>query len=476
MYRVTAQMYGEDGIAITIPDEPVAESAREAAVSPEQGNVIAFHQFFVYLDVGRWGGASDRYFGVIYGDAGLTYVAICEYASAGSYIDILPHIRDEHLTHPVVRTVLGFLNDCSARVVDGWGFQGLVNTEGKLYLLLGDVHLPVYAATRQPPVLGASSPPCRIDGNYIRHIQQTPSERTALENILASGILSPLDGGRTDLTRINEVDGWRSQYARNDIFTVPSSNAPAEDLHRFVRLARGWEDGEEGLSGATDNPRVPIHFIQLGDMYELWVGLRRLFAERSDPVLELRPPPLCDSCRVEPDICPEHSSGGVPVTAESVIRQWVDCVHQTTRWPAASRPGLSVTTGLAEGLGGCGFTRQTWLYGNHDNYLALLHRQLGLDERHPNFFDDGILVEHGHAGDEYNRDGAAGGHAVTQCGAFVWNVRTFTNFDFVRTSERRKFLRHATRQFIAPRYLFRIYAMAHTHHTYLATVTLQGPV
>ena len=35
MYRVTAEMYGDDGIAITIPEEPVAEDAREAAVSPE---------------------------------------------------------------------------------------------------------------------------------------------------------------------------------------------------------------------------------------------------------------------------------------------------------------------------------------------------------------------------------------------------------------------------------------------------------
>jgi hypothetical protein len=469
MQRVTAQIDRQDNIRLTIHDP--SESEEEPSVSPEQGNVIRFQPYFVYLDVGRWGGVSDRNFGVIYGDDRLTYVAVCEYVPSGSYLNTLPGVPPEHSSHQVIQTVIGFLNSSGSRVVDGVCIGRMVDTNGRLYFLLGDVHLPVYAsgAHRLHRVQ------CRIDGNYIRYIQNTPDERSALERFAASGIASPLilSGGDIEVRRISTVSGWRINYLNNDIFTVQSSNAPADDLSYLVQQSRLWENGEQGLQGAEGRPRAPIHFIQLGDMYELWVGLRRLFLETSSPSLRLQRP-RCVDCEVESEYCPLTSSSTGTVTAEGVIRDWVNCIHQNTTWAVGGSSRATVRLSLAEGLASCGFSHMTWLYGNHDNYLGILHRQLGLPQREPSYSARGIHVEHGHAGDEYNRDGEAGGHAITQCGAFVWNLRPFTNYDFIQNRQRRQFIEYSVRKYIEPSQLFRVFAMAHTHAPYLARVSVRG--
>lgn len=469
MHRVTAQIDRQDRIRLTIYDP--SESAEEPSVSPEQGNVITFQPYFVYMDVGRWGGASDRNFGVIYGDDRLSYVAICEYVPSGSYLDTLPGVEPEHYSHNVIQTVIGFLNASGSRVVDGMCFPRMVNTDGKLYFLLGDMHLPVYTSGSHR----FSRVQCRVDGNYIRYIQDTPDERSALERFAASGIASPLilSGGETEVRRISTAEGWRTHYLNNDIFTVRSSNAPADDLSYLVHQSRLWENGEQDLQGAEGRPRAPIHFIQLGDMYELWVGLRRLFEETSSP--SLRPQlPRCYDCEVESEYCPRSSSSAGTMTAEEVVRELVDCVHENTLWAAGSSSRAPIRLSLAEGLAGCGFSHMTWLYGNHDNYLGMLHRQLGLPQREPFYSVLGIHAEHGHAGDEYNRDGEPGGHAITQCGAFVWNLRPFTNYDFIQNRQRRTFLEYSVRKYLEQNQLFRVFAMAHTHEAYLARVAVRG--
>jgi hypothetical protein len=90
--------------------------------------------------------------------------------------------------------------------------------------------------------------------------------------------------------------------------------------------------------------------------------------------------------------------------------------------------------------------------------------------RSHNLYEHQILIEHGHEGDPHNRDGASTGHAITQGGAFVWNLRPFVALG--ETSQRLMFLRYATEKFIRTRDPVKIFVMAHTHIPYLAIVRL----
>ncbi len=457
MRQVFARVDGDD-VSLRIMDHVTSQ-----AVTLDHHNVIDQGDDFVYLDVGRWGG-SDRFFGVVYGNEDECHVALCEYVGESGRVRDLP---GQSCSGPVARVVREFLNTCQSRIVDGARFQ-TINTAGKLYLLLGDLHVPIVShlcrdcrdgGTERPEIM------CRVDENYMR--QLAPGSLTDFFNLrgLANlGLLSPSPD--VDRILINNINEWYRRYLENDIFTDPSSNAAAQDLQRFITLALGWQVAENSPRNGID--RAPIHFVQLGDMYELWVGLKRLFEATPSSQREVRiAAPPCRRNGASLDRCYNYSANQCQIQdSETTIRYWVNKVHENTT-VAVDGEQQSLCCWLHESAR---FSQNTWLTGNHDCYLRTLGTSLGLPRRYMNLSENGMLIEHGHEGDAYNRDGSSSGHDITQGGAFLWNLRPFVALG--EDSQRRVFLGYSVKKFIRPQSDMKFFAMAHTHLPYLAIVTV----
>jgi len=228
---------------------------------------------------------------------------------------------------------------------------------------------------------------------------------------------------------------------------------------------------------------IETHLIQVGDMYEVWVGLKRLFegtqpgrrevnicAPTQDTCYFYDPSSLSDrSC----DICRTASPNDSRY--RDIVRDWLRMVNNTTQ---------SGSESLAQWLHDeTGFPHKTWLYGNHDNYVrtAALCADVGIPLRTLRLVEHGIQFEHGHEGDVYNRDGAASGHAITQGAAFVWDLRPILSSWVSEVlgapqQMRNGFIRYAAEKFLRNEDPIKIFVMAHTHIPYLAVVRLAGGV
>ena len=454
MRRVLAHVDGSD-VSLRIMDQ-----TGSAAVTLEHHNVVSQGDDFVYLDVGRWGG-SDRYFGVVYGNGDESYVLLCAYAAQSGRVRDLPGQAAYGSVDGVIRS---FLNACRSRIVDGARFI-TVDTAGKLYLLLGDLHLPLVnhlCNTWTNRSSGLPEVACRVDHPYMDSLDpEAWQDYFSLRGIANAGVLSGAPG--LERFELLFIDAWYETYLENDIFTDPSSNAAAQDLQRFLSLALNWQQSADSLAD-----HVPVHFVQLGDMYELWVGLKRLFEATDSNERQVRiANPTCLRDGGSRDNCDTYRTSHCQTRAsQDVIRDWVRKVHENT----AVRVGSS-EVGLCQWLyDSAEFRNCTWLVGNHDNYLRPLSNSLGLPRRMMNLYENQVLLEHGHEGDEYNRDGAASGHDITQGGAFLWNLRPFVALG--EDDQRRNFLRYSIRKFIDPDINIKFFGMAHTHLPYLAVVTV----
>jgi len=468
MHHVIATVTG-DQVSVRILDQPSLTT-----VSLDHHNTVVRGDDFVYLDVGRWGG-NARNFGVIYGGQTESYVAVCEYTGQPGGARRLPGQAGDTRT---IRVVRNFLNTCLSRIVYGGRFAGThgqsVNTDGKLYLLLGDLHLPLVnhlCSIWQNRQSGVPEIPCRVDKRYMEALAPTSLlDFFNLRGLANLGLLSPSAG--VDRLRIDAIGQWYQQYLSNDIFTDASSNAAAQDLHHFVELAQGWEpasprDGQEHDS-------TSIHFVQLGDMYELWVGLKCLFraTPESRRVVQLQDPP-CRRQGGSTDQCATHSSGSctrTPPRSDAIVGEWVDMVNEnTTITIIQGNPPVSLAQYLHNATT---FSHKDWLIGNHDNYLYLqqLSRSCRVPQRSEYLHENQILMEHGHNGDVYNRFGATSGHDITQGGAFVWNLRPFTALGMDEI--RRGFLKYAVKKYVGTQFDFKAFVMAHTHLPFLGVVTI----
>ncbi len=449
--RITVRRIGEEG-----PDAP----DYICPVALDSDNSHSLQDQYAYLDVGRWGG-TNRNFGIIYGYGDSCYVAVCQYTPAGqSYTPATlpePATANSAVSHPVIQ----FLRHCRGTILHGRAFDS-VDTQEKFYLILGDLHLPLVNHFNRPDPSRTPLPEikCRVDAAYMDSIIPSLNDFASLQAVATSGLISLSPG--MDRLMINSPMRWYERYNESDIFTDQSSNAVAEDLKAFIELAQRWS-----YTG------IQVHLIQLGDMYELWVGLKRLFegTESSRRQVNISAPTqttcyfnnsssisdlTCNDCNSTPPQTSQYYRG--------VVQGWVEKVNDTTSIQSTS---------LAQWLHHqTTFTHKTWLYGNHDNYLrdSSLCGAVNIPNRVLNLPEHDILFEHGHEGDEYNRDGAASGHAITQGGAFVWDLRPFVALG--EQSQRRNFIRYATEKFVRTRDPIKILVMAHTHIPYLAIVRL----
>lgn len=395
------------------------------AVARHCGNTFGQGEMFVYLDVGRWGG-DQRQFGVVFGDGSVTSVLLCAWHEEGG---------QRRIQFPPT-PVRGFLGDPGLRgkVEVLSFFQGPlpVDTRGTIYVLLGDLHLPLIDA-RTPASEVAEVPERLVGSAWNRMDRALPSELLDVARGTGFSLSDAVTETPTEMT----TGRWRELYLRGDIFLDAGPS-----LEHFL----------SALQAHCETPvaaRAPIHLVQLGDMYEHWIGLLRGFRDFPDAVRPI--PPAADRLRQ--------------------VRTWVARTDRTARLPGSG----GRTVSLCDRLHGCRVDERTFLCGNHDNYLRMLASDPAPTDppRHRRGFllENRLRAEHGHAADEYNRDGATRGHLITQ---YVFLRRAIREFDVDR---RRTFVAYAAERFGELRGSsdeFRVFAMAHTHLPWLAPVVVHG--
>jgi len=148
------------------------------------------------------------------------------------------------------------------------------------------------------------------------------------------------------------------------------------DLEKWLDLLISYN----GRANAAEG-RPPVKLVQLGDFFDFWIGLQRL----TDG----------NVFNVDPDL------------ANKFLEFWINETLSTKEQSAVGKLLTMSQRGVPT----------TFVRGNHDNYMFL--RGHG-----PAYWQQGFFSEHGHATDEYNRDGShLLGWALTQLAYMVPDVR-----------------------------------------------------
>ena len=353
-------VFNEGGLECSVS----AESGNEFCIaSPAEMNSYNLHRpSFIYLDCGAWVNNADgnntrrRDFGLICGP----HVYLCEFVSGGS---------DPSSNIPGVQ---GFFNGLAQ---NGYGVNVIqyarathplaptTPTDPNIYLFLADLHLPpvhwFYPSNELSAaiLLGMRE---RIPPNWLSNTPVFRRQRNHLYRNYYS------------IAQRDRANSHRNTH-ESDIF-----GAAGEDLVIFIN----------GLCDLSSNIKSLLHFINLGDMFELWLGREYQFRTGyTDPQW--------------------RSNESI-----NLVSDWaLEIMIQNT--PVLEAFNRLTSAGLAE---------VKFLWGNHDAYLksASVTNQLGLLRRDPVYrgLNGDIFAEHGHRFDRSNHDnvsawgGPAGANAA----------------------------------------------------------------
>jgi UDP-2,3-diacylglucosamine pyrophosphatase LpxH len=313
---------------------------------------------FVYLDVGCWADDADgegmrrRDFGLVCGQ----HVYLCQYVDS----PVVPNTR--------VPSVRGFFEGlarlgCGAEVVAyarARDFDRKTCQDPNLYLLLGDLHLP--PVTWFYSRMAMASPP----------VQDLPAWLEGAPAMVA----------QTDRVMRSAYECAAFHRAMGDVPEASLPGFPNPDISRHA--------GEslvcflDALAKLDQEVRRRLHFVHLGDMFELWVGRGYHLVPGPDGEPTWRYPQSRD---VVADWCLEVMIQNAPVF-----------------W-ALKR------------LEGAGLAEVKYVAGNHDGYLLKpeLTTHLGLRPRDPLYrgLNGDLLAEHGHRFDSANFDNVDGKGALS---------------------------------------------------------------
>ncbi len=204
------------------------------------------------------------------------------------------------------------------------------------------------------------------------------------------------------------------------------------DLCEFLALLLDYQK-----QGSTPSAKL----IQLGDLYDFWLGLKLAFKTMQPPKMFL-----------DPD-------------TQSFLDFWRnETLHHTSE---PTRKAIKLLHDL----------NPEFVYGNHDGYRATsLWKDVPEKKVSENFVTQGIWAEHGHQSDVFNQDSnAVIGWAFTQLGLIIpesrnWEVdlREFEIWLFKNLCKRLICIRHAAEQ--CQNENKRVYVMGHTHEPLLKKV------
>jgi UDP-2,3-diacylglucosamine pyrophosphatase LpxH len=350
-------------------------------VGPHDMNVIAPHNpGFVYLDCGAWMDNADgkgkrvREFGLVCGP----HVYLCNFVGGhgvppDSSVPIVQSFFHELARNGCVVNVQQYVNASKENEIK---LSRATLKDHDLYLIVPDFHMPpatwFYNAYEvgdyaQSMLLTGQNPledglPKCLGGHDL--VRRRPSERSK----------GHYRGFYNDLLGLVQHERNRGTHSRR-VAKGPITGNPdifrsaGEDLTTFLT----------GLRNLGRDTKKRLHFIQLGDMFELWLGRDYQYGPG--------------------DTKPKWAWSGASVL---LVGDWaLEVMIQNA----------PVFDALLE-LEGAGLAEVKYLWGNHDAYVEdkEVTGQLGVPERAPVFqsMNSDLFVEHGHRFDTANYDNLSG--------------------------------------------------------------------
>jgi UDP-2,3-diacylglucosamine pyrophosphatase LpxH len=354
------------------------------ASNNKQVSVASDHPSFVYLDCGSWEdnpiGENDknnpskrsRDFGLVCGP----HVYLCEFTGSKS----APESKVKS-----VKTLFEDLarNGCGVRVLEyATAKPPMANTtpnDPNLYLVLGDLHLPpvtwFYKRSEVSTIMEKRAPPAWLES--VQALKRQPDY--LYRNYFT---LAQLD---REYKRYRDGTAAPGAGGNPDIF-----KRAGEDLVTFI----------SGLSNVSPQTKELLHFIQAGDMLELWLGREYQFE-----------PGLWD---------PKWKSSG---SINKVCDWALEILIQHT--PVFEAFQKLQNAGLAE---------VKFLWGNHDSYTKEKNvtDQLDLPRRYPTYtgLKGDLFVEHGHRFDSSNYDNTPAGFlSGPDCANWAYKIPVVRTFE-----------------------------------------------
>jgi len=403
---------------------------------------------FVYLDVGCWTGNGDdptdakkkgwprhREFGIVY----RSLVLLCAYARRDGLriytrycnpsvwtADTTRLVRSETVDdtlcdHPFWNPVGDLLKALAA--IDGSALYVLgatavmspympvpeIGRSSPISVFLGDIHAPVATSHDNAHVLenGHEMLLGRLDvdahvPSWLPALVPGPAGDLAKAVDDLATVLTPLEWTKTATPAT--IDRWLSLYHADGQQTADIFQDAGADLSAFTDALADFHQ-----------ETFPLHLVQLGDLFDLWIGFQPAFGKRQGdaPVIDVPLEQTMDFARYWVDRTLFASGQGSHL------------VHLLT---LSERAGRNKQTRLP--------FKTTFLHGNHDNYLKHgnstpiivpngLHAGKRLAPFHlPSFMQSmpGLWAEHGHQWDDFNHDDDPWkGHALTQ-GVFLHSI------------------------------------------------------
>ena len=382
---------------------------------------------FAYMDVGRWGGpaalssSSQRTFGIVCG----FQAALCRFVPDSSRNTPADFMLDGQGKRRDL--AINDLIDCLRSANSSIEIIKAIDSRTPLapssvdsqtvYVILPDLHLPI--VTKKPP-----EAIFQVPGGVLSSPIDSPSFGRLDYRDLNSG-----QGGKFIPAYATAVRLWYDRYLKGDIFGSPTGPA-AKDLKLFMNLL--------GACKLKDK----IHFVDVGDMYDHWIGLDRFFDATTT-----------DAVRIGDRSFKQLDGTSTTIRAGNFIDHWVERTNAEFPDLIASMAGVTVG-------------KTSWIFGNHDNYLAA-HTPNVLQplQRIREIRTKGIFIEHGQRADAANRDGATDGHDITN--------QVFKN-PFLRAFDpfRRPFFTTTPACSYAAAPDFCVYVMGHTHSPFLTHVNI----
>jgi len=391
-------------------------------------------QAFVYMDVGRWGGNTDkkmdcvasenqqRDFGVICG----YHAVLCRFDSKkpGLLINTYTKIPDKDL---YVEKILKFLQIiCSKKYgvkIIKWEsiFPNRFQKENEVTVnvFLGDLHLPLYLREPELKYNPGNKNLMDEDGWYYYN------------DLFMGKVTGPLYREKVDaLNRVmnkSELRNWYKDYFKGDIF-----RGAEDDLEIFLKNI-----------GDAANTKMNIRFFQLGDMYDLWIGLDIYYELFDGPSGEVK---LLEEGEPRND-----------KKAREFIKYYVERTNAC--FPSLIKQFRSLNV-----------KEKIILYGNHDCYLAVYNPEGKALKRYYKEESSNLYCEHGQWIDSFNYDGnkkfgISPGHRITEL-VYAWPIVRKADPD-----RRYSYIAGASLEYYKNSD-FSFFVMGHTHLPYLTKVSI----
>ena len=399
---------------------------------------------FVYLDVGCWTGdggddgwTRHREFGVVHGGLAL----LCGFARPGRPIEgsfsalsppkwadfavsprSSPMLEAAVTKHPQWEPVAKLLGELARDLRDSVGdlyllgatmvASALVPTppgeaNDPITVFIGDFHAPVATAPGNTHIVenGREMLRGRLETLETRPDRSLYDPRQFWDK--ATNVKRQLTDASQELrwdqvTTHASVENWLSIYHTDLTRSADIFQGAGKDLARFVDVLKRFH-----------NEASPLRVVQLGDMFDLWLGFQRAFSSS----LRFLVPRAKDFAKL---------------WVERTLYSAGQGAHLRRLLTMSEDAGLNIQTGLR--------LQTEFLYGNHDNYRR--HRvpradDFAMGEQHANVVSrmfgapsklamTGLWAEHGHQPDPSNHDeDPTRGYALTQAAFLHPGIRTY---------------------------------------------------